>query len=360
MTKKIGIGIIGTGFAKSTQIPAFLECKDAEVVSIASRSLQNAEKTANSFGIKHFTDDWRETIVREDIDLISITTPPVLHHEMTMFALEHGKHILCEKPMAMNVAEAEEMTRLASEKGVMALIDHELRFLNGRRKAYELIRNGEIGQIVHFKQMFRNASRGKLNVPWNWWSDIDSGGGALGAIGSHAIDAFEWFTGSGITDVFCMLKTNIKERFDQNGKKRAVTSDDEANLILKIADSELTRDTSAAASFSVAEAGKYDFRTMIFGTEGSLMIGESGELRIAKMGGKDWEPIEIELGDPPPNTITGGWSRGFMQFAREIVEALRDGKKPIQHAATFETGLRVQKVLDAARESDAKKAMVKV
>ncbi|MCB1024050.1 MAG: Gfo/Idh/MocA family oxidoreductase [Acidobacteria bacterium] len=360
MKEKIRIGIIGTGFARSTQIPAFLECPDAEVVSIASGSIENAKRTAEDFGIGHFTDDWRETVTRDDIDLISITTPPNLHHEMSLFAIEHGKHILCEKPMAMNVREAREMTERASEKGILALIDHELRFLNGRRKAYKMIRRGEIGKIIHFKQMFRNASRGTPGVSWNWWSDIDSGGGALGAIGSHAIDAFEWFTGSRITEVFCMLKTNVKERIDPEGSTRPVTTDDEANMILTFADSEFTQDASGTASFSVVEAGRSDFSTKIFGTEGSIMIGESGELWFAKMGDKDWKQIEIDLGEPPPNTSVGGWSRGFMNFAGEIVLALKDGKTEVENAATFEDGLRIQKVLEAARRSNTSKTMVKV
>ena len=115
MKEKIKIGVIGTGFARLTQIPAFVNCEDTEVVSIASASLTNAEKTAADFGIEHATDNWRETVRREDIDLISITTPPNLHHEMTLFAIEHNKHILCEKPMAMNASEAKEMTDKAKD-----------------------------------------------------------------------------------------------------------------------------------------------------------------------------------------------------------------------------------------------------
>jgi len=360
MTEKVKIGIIGTGFARLTQIPAFVNCEDAEVVSVASASLANAKRVAADFDIEHFTDDWRETVKREEIDLISITTPPNLHHEMTMFALEHDKHILCEKPMAMNAAEAEEMTKAAKEKGLMALIDHELRFLNGRRKAYEMIRNGEIGKVVHFKQMFRNASRGKADIPWNWWSDIEAGGGALGAIGSHAIDGFQWFLDTEITDIFCLLKTNVKERVDFKGAKRAVTVDDEVNMILKFADSELTQDASGTVSLSVVEAGKYDFNCKIFGSEGSIIVGESGELWFAKMGSNKWEEIDIDLGDAPPDTKAGGWSRGFMSFSREIVSALKEGKTEISHAATFADGLKIQRVLDAARESDASGKMIKI
>ncbi len=360
MKDKIKIGVIGTGFARLTQIPAFQNCEDAEIVSVASANLENAAETAAEFGIAHSTCDWKETVKREEIDLISITTPPVLHHEMTMLALEQGKHILCEKPMAMNTAEASEMTEAAKKKGRMALIDHELRFLNGRRRAYEMVRGGEIGKVVHFKQMFRNASRGTMDVPWNWWSDINSGGGALGAIGSHAVDSFHWLLGTDITDVFCMLKTNVKGRFDSNGEKRQVTSDDEANMILKFADSELTQDASGTASFSMVESGKYDYNLKIFGTKGAIMIGESGELWFSKMGAGDWSPIEIDLGAAPPNTRLGGWSRGFMSFSREIVSALKAGKTKIEHAATFDDGRRIQRVLDACRESNSSRSMIRL
>ena len=88
MKEKIRIGIIGTGFAKTVQIPAFRNIDGAEIVSVASANLENAERVARDFGIAHFTDDWRETIESKDVDLICITTPPVFHREMTLLALE--------------------------------------------------------------------------------------------------------------------------------------------------------------------------------------------------------------------------------------------------------------------------------
>jgi predicted dehydrogenase len=356
----IRIGIIGTGFAKLVQIPAFLNCKETEVVSVASGSLANAERVANDFGIKHFTDNWRETVENTEVDLICITTPTNLHYEQTLHAIKHGKHILCEKPMAMNAAEALEMTTKAKDANILALIDHELRFLNGRRKAFEMIRNGEIGKIIHFKTMFRNASRGTQNVKWNWWSDVNAGGGALGAIGSHAVDTFRWMLGTEITDVFCQLKTNVKERFDANGDLQTVTADDESNLIVKFAENDLTADASGTVSLSVVESGKYEHRLEIFGTQGSMIVEEGGEIHLSKMSDTDWTKLKIDLGEPPPNTKIGGWSRGFMNFAQEIVSALHEGRTEVANAATFEDGYKCQLVLDAARESNATKSMVKI
>ena len=100
----IGVGIIGTGFARRTQIPAFAANAKSKIVSVSSGSFSNAESTAAEFDIPHFTGDWRETVSRAEVDLVCITTPPDLHLEMTKFCLENGKHVLCEKPMAMNTA----------------------------------------------------------------------------------------------------------------------------------------------------------------------------------------------------------------------------------------------------------------
>ncbi len=361
MTRKIRLGFIGTGFTRLIQIPAFRMFPEVEIVSVASGTLENAEKTARDFGVPHFTADWRETVARDDIDLISIVTPPYLHAEMAIAALDAGKHVLCEKPTAMNATEALAMLEKARETKLMALIDHELRFLNGRRKALNMIRGGELGTINHMKVWFRNASRGHEGVKWNWWADERRGGGALGAIGSHAVDTLRWFSGAEVSEVFCLLKTNFKDRLDESsGEKRAVTSDDEANLILKLADGEFTGDASAGISISVTESGKYGHRTEIYGDKGGLVIEDGGEILFAGIADNDWREIEVELGEVPPGSKVGGWSRGFLNFAREIKDALLEGRTEIPHAATFLDGYRNQVVLDAARESNAAGCFVKV
>ena len=98
----------------------------------------------------------------------------------------------------------------------------------------------------------------------------------------------------------------------------------------------------------------------IFGTEGSLVVGESGELQYAKMGDRDWHDVAVDLGEAPPNTKVGGWSRGFLNFAREIVAALKEGRTDIEHAATFDDGLRVQIALDRAHKSNLEGRFVSV
>lgn len=360
MSRKIKIGIIGSGFARTTQIPGFQNCPGAEIVSIASARLENAERTAREFNIPHFTAEWSETVERDDIDLISIVTPPVLHKEMALVAMSAGKAVLCEKPMAMNAAETAEMLDAANGAGTLALIDHELRFVNGRLHAHKMLRDGGIGKIRHAKYHFCSAGRGNPDLPWTWWSDETSGGGALGAIGSHVIDSFRWFLGTEISSVFCQLNTHVKERPFGAGHTKPVTTDDECMMTLRFADGPLTEDATANVSISMVEAGNTRNTIEFFGTDGALRVEDGGEIFSANMNDNVWEPVEIELGSVVTGMRAGGWSRGFTAFSQKIIAALQSGENKVEGAATFEDGHRVQLVLDAARESDKTRAIIKL
>ncbi len=351
MEELIRIGIIGAGFARTTQIPGFKSCKGARIVAIASARREHAEEVAREFGIEQVESDWRALVARDDIDLVSVVTPVVTHCEMTLAALDQGKAVLCEKPMAMNAEEARRMTDCARDAGVLALIDHELRFLPGRIKMRELIRRGDIGTVRHAKLTFRSDSRADPNRPWNWWSDKTKGGGALGAIGSHVIDGFRWLLGTEVLEVFASLATHIRERNDQSGTLREVTTDDAANLLLRFADAELIEGGTGTASMSLVEPGKPEHRLEVFGSLGALMIEEGGQLWQSNVGDGEWRRIETDRGDLAPGMRDSGWARGFTAFSKRIVEALRQGHTTVEGAATFEDGYRTQLVLDAARRS---------
>ena len=351
MKEKVGIGLIGTGFARKVQLPAFLACEGAWIASVSSASYENAQSTADEFGIGHFSTDWRDTILHPEVDLVCITTPPYLHSEMTLFAIAHGKHILCEKPMAMNVAEAQEMTTAAAGKPMLALIDHELRFQPGRQMAREMLLGGEIGKVRHCKAIFQAPHRGDPNIPWNWWSDISAGGGALGAVNSHIIDSFNWFLGSNIDSVFCQLQSHIKERPDGNGGMRPVTTDDEAHMLLRFADGPVADDATGLVSVSMVEYPKYQNRVEFYGSKGALRVDHRGDVFITMAGEDDWRAVDAEIYDNLASYPDTGFPRGFIGFAPKIIDAIRKGETVIEDAATFEDGLEVQRVLDAARES---------
>ena len=351
MDKVIRIGIIGAGFAHTTQIPGFGNCEGTQIIAIASARREHAAEVAREFGIPNVESDWRSLVAREDIDLVSIVTPVVTHCEMALAALDAGKSVLCEKPMAMNADEARRMSERAREAGVLALIDHELRFLPGRIKMREMIQSGAIGKVRHTALTFRSDSRADSNRAWNWWSDKNQGGGALGAIGSHVVDSFRWCLETEVSEVAANLATHIRERKDHEGRVRAVTTDDETNMLLRFADGEISEGATGNASISLVEAGKPEHRLEVFGSAGALMIEENGDLWQSRVGDGQWARVEAGRGELAPGMRDSGWGRGFTIFSRKIVDALRAGETTVEGAATFADGYRTQTVLDAARLS---------
>ena len=348
----VGIGIIGTGFARTTQIPGFRDCMGARVVAIASGHRERAEVVAKEFDIPHVAADWQELVERNDVDLVSIVTPPSTHMEITLAALEQRKAVLCEKPMALNAEQSARMTEKAKSANVLALLDHELRFLNSRRTMRGMLQTGAIGTVRHCNYVFRSDYRALADRAWDWWSDEKMGGGTLGAIGSHVIDSFRWMLGTEISKTLGMLSTHINQRNDKaTGESRAVTTDDAANLLFRFADGPLTQDTTGSASLSVIESGKYENRLEVYGTKGALMVEETGELWRSPTGSGVWRPVQVDQDHMAQGMRESSWSRGFTAFAVAICDALRGGRRTVNDAATFEDGHRVQIVLDAIRAS---------
>jgi predicted dehydrogenase len=360
-TTPVGIGIVGAGFARTTQIPGFRDCMGAKVVAITSRHPDRAAAVAKEFGIDHVAADWQELVQRHDVDLVSIVTPPATHMEITLAAIEQRKAVLCEKPMALNADQAKRMMEAARSANVLALIDHELRFLNSRRTMRGMLQTGAIGQVRHCNYVFRSDYRGLADRSWDWWSDAEMGGGTLGAIGSHVIDSFRWMLSTEVTRALGMLTTHIKERPDKgNGGMRPVTTDDEAKLLFQFADGPHTEGATGAAALSVVESGKYENRVEVYGTKGALMVEETGELWLSPAGSGTWRPVQVDQDHMAQGMRESSWSRGFTAFACRIVEATRSGRKTVDNAATFEDGYRVQLVLDALRESNERSCWVDV
>ena len=225
MGSRLRVGVIGTGFGSLVQIPAFRAHPRVEVVAVASGTPGKAGQTARAMGIPRAFDDWTE-LVAADLDLVSITTPPVLHHAMATAALDAGRHVLCEKPMAMSAAEAEEMLARGERARRLHVVDHELRFNPNRRKVKRLIEQGFIGAPRHVLLTVVNVSRLDPAKPWGWWFDAARGGGLLGAVGSHQVDLLRYWLG----DVAAVTGTAVPvvpERPLPDGSgRRAVTADE--------------------------------------------------------------------------------------------------------------------------------------
>src|SRR5262245_46350706 len=227
-SKQIRVGFIGTGWAERTQIPMF-RLGGLTVQAICAGHPENAQRAAQNLDIPQVYQKWQDLIASDTAELVSITTPPHLHAEIAVAALRAGKHVICEKPTALNVAEAEAMLAAAqASPGQLAIIDHELRFHPARLHLRRLLKDGYVGSVLLVSLSVLNGSRLHPDTPWSWWNDAEKGGGMLGAVGSHMLDQGRWLVGR-IDMLNAQLQTGHFYRTDPaTGSQRRVTADDHA------------------------------------------------------------------------------------------------------------------------------------
>ncbi len=343
MAGKLRVGVVGTGFGSTVQIPAFRANPRVEVVAVASGQPGKARRVADAFGVPHAFDDYA-ALAAADLDLVSITAPPHLHHPMTAAALAAGRHVLCEKPMALSVAEAEAMRDGARRAGVVSVIDHELRFNPNRRKVGRLVAEGFVGRPRHVLLTLASPGRRDPGLPWGWWYDAGRGGGLLGAVGSHQIDLLRYWLGE-IDAAQGTVETFVRERPDPAGAgRRPVTADDFTTFALRFASGAV-----GVVVLSVVTGNATGPRVELWGDEGTLVLDERERLWGAPAGKELVELTEPEtLGPPPGMTYVPLWGLSFIRLVDHLAAAILDGA-PVAPAATFDDGLAVQRVMDAVR-----------
>jgi len=347
-SRDVRVGFIGSGFARRVQLPALAFVPGTKPTAIASGHRANAEAVAREFGLPHVFTDGTELARSADVDLVIVSSTPDTHARFAIAALEAGKHVLCEKPMAIDAFEAAQMvTASAQHPDRLAWIDHELRYEPNRRRARELIRSDAIGELRHAELSLQPYLRGDgrpqaFDAPWNWWSDASRGGGILGAVGSHLIDLFRFWSGSEITHVAGLVETFVTQRKAETGALRVVTADDFASCVLQTGSGAVATITLSA----IAHHGPGHFG-QITGSEGTLLLSGETKLELGKSGG----PLE-DISAPDdlwektkPNNM---WARSFVRLLREMVQVIRGGT-PQGEPATFRDGWQVQRVLDAIR-----------
>jgi predicted dehydrogenase len=353
----VGIGVIGAGaFAKAGQIPAFRLCPDAAVVSIYGHHVEKTEAIAREFGIPHVCTDYHEMLKMDDVDLVSIVTPPSLHYPLVLEALEAGKHILCEKPMALSSREAIAMWRRAEEREVVHCIDHQLRFNPTRRKMKELIDHGYLGRLRHITITVSAAFNATADSrPWNWWSQKSMGGGILGANGSHYIDLLRWWFGE-IRAVSGQLCTSQSMRKLANLDELQTVETDDLCVFL----CEFEKGGQGTVILSTVDHHAQGHRLEAFGDRGTLALDGQGRL----WGGKLGEERLTDLTAPDPATELEGITRNvfpmsFVHFACALVASVKSGIPPTD-AANFYDGMRCQQVMDAVSRSWHEKRWVEL
>jgi len=346
------VGVVGTGFARRVQLPAFEHVGGLKATAVASGKRENAEATAREFGIPKVYSDALELVKDPEVDAVFIASTPPTHAQYAIAALAAGKHVLCEKPTALNAAESSAMVQAAGRSSRLAWIDHELRYEPNRRKIRELIRSGAIGSVRHIElslsPYFRSDGRGQTNQaeqPWTWWSDAAQGGGILGAVGSHFIDLCRFWTGSEIREVAGGAGTWAGTRRDDKGVARPVTAEEFASFVLFMTGGEIATLTLSA----VSHYGPGHF-AQITGSKGTLVLTGETKLEMGQGGPLEDVSAPDELfGKTRPNSM---WARGFVRLLRDFVRAA-EGQAPEGQPATFRDGLVVQRVLDAVRAGGA-------
>ncbi|HEV2670859.1 MAG TPA: Gfo/Idh/MocA family oxidoreductase [Gemmatimonadales bacterium] len=344
----VRVGFIGSGFARRVQLPALAFVPGTKAVAIASGHRANAEAVAREFGIARVYDDGAELARSDDVDLVVVSSTPDTHARYSIAALEAGKHVLCEKPMAIDAYEAAQMVAASQQRpDSIAWIDHELRYEPNRRRARELIRSDAIGELRHIELSLKPYLRGDgraqtFDAPWNWWFDAARGGGILGAVGSHLIDLCRFWTGGEITYVAGLTETFVKQRTDETGTPRPVTADDFTSCVLRTASGAVATITlSTVAHHGGGHVGQ------VTGSAGTLLLTGETKLELGKAGG----PLE-DISAPDdlsekmrPNNM---WARSFVRLLRDMIRVIQ-GDHPQGEPATFRDGWQVQRVLDAVR-----------
>lgn len=343
--KPIRIAVLGTGFGASAHIPALNALPEAEVVGVCARHRDRAIAVAAKHQIPMATTDFRALVRDGDVDAVIVAAPPFLHHQMTLAALDAGKHVLCEKPMARNMAESRDMVKMAANAGLIAMVNHEFRFVPVRQRIHELIQEGYIGTPqAATLTVFRSSLADPNGRAFGWLMEQEKAGGMLGATGSHHIDALRWWFGD-ITGVAGATATMVgHRRLPDSSAMGRVDADDNYAFILRFANGALaTVHVTTTAAVDSAE------EIVLSGSDGMLMAHGDSALYGSQRG--QGPLAELEIPERLTTTV-GTFSHPLAQptalLQRAWIKAIRTGK-PV--SPTFADGAKVQEILDGVARS---------
>jgi len=348
MRHPLRLGIIGLGFGAKVQLPAFLSIPDADVIALVDSGSGRAKQVAAGAGIPLWFNDWKRAVDTDDIDAISVVTPPGIQAEVVCAAIAAGKHVLCEKPFGKNLADAKVMLNLAQHSQLVHAVDFEFRMEPGIAELKRQIDDGTIGPVRRIDVTWLTSGRSDPSLPWSWQHDAAQDGGVLDGYGSHVVDYLQWICQSSIVGVFARAKILVGRRKDINGLERKVTAEDSCDLLCDLAN-------GAMANLRLSNC--YPFacghRIEIYGGQGRLLYTHKmpftpgcAEVSI-ETDSKGLRPVQLE---PLPSVKDLDTRISlFRKLACCFVEAAAG--HVVQDLPSFANGLRVRRVLDAARES---------
>ncbi len=373
------IGMVGHAFMGAAHSHAWRTAgrffdlpRPVELTAVCGRSADRVRQAAERYGWQSYETDWRVLVARPDIDVVDICTPGDSHAEIALAALAAGKHVLCEKPLANSVREAEEMTTAAAKaaaEGVRSMVAFNYRRVPALALARQLVEEGRLGRIHQVRAQYLQDWLVDPEFPLAWRLRKDrAGSGALGDLGAHSIDVAQYLTGRRISSVGAVLETFVTERplpasssglSGTAGSERGqVTVDDAALFTARF-------DGGAIGVFEAtrfATGHKNAMRIEISGSAGSLAFdaesmnelsfhdrsedpSTAGFRRILVT--EDTHPY-LHAWWPPGHLI--GYEHTFTHQVSDFVTAIAEGRDP---KPSFADGLQVQKVLSAVESSAA-------
>jgi predicted dehydrogenase len=345
------VGVVGMGWGAHVQVPGFRAADGFEPVALCARTPERLGRVAAKLGIEDTSTDWQSFVARDDLDVISVATPTVLHHDMVLAALAAGKAVLCEKPLAGDLGAARDMVRAAAKSGRPTACCFENRWNPDWLAVADLVRSGYLGK-QYLARVSRSASywHPSHQPQARWMYDRTQGGGYLAGMLVHDLDFLCSLFGRP-ESVCAEVRTSDPVRELPNGETLHITADDTAALLLRM-ESGLT----AILSVSVIGAHADHYRLELFGADGTI-IGD-GDLRstgyLAGAAADDGLcPLAVDDREPAhpeclPKGLAGHASRAMALMLEDWRPAF-DGQPSA--VATFEDGLLSLAVIDAAHRS---------
>lgn len=351
MMNKIGIAVVGTGFGKKVHIPGFQAHPHTEVIAVYHRDIEKAKATAESHNIPHVADTVEEIVTLPDVTGVAISTPPFLHYEMAKIVLQAKKHLLLEKPTTLNVNEAKQLYQIAQQNNCITTLDFEFRFVPAWQYFAELLSQNYVGKKRLIKIDWLVSSRANPERGWNWYAQKEKGGGALGAIGSHAFDYVDWLFGS-VSRMCGLLSTSIPSRPDptENGKLKPVDADDTCSILLELADG-----TPCQVSLSSVTYQGRGHWVEVYGSEGTLILSSENQKDYVHgfkiWGSKNGETLtEISIPEKLdfPRVYSDGRIAPFVRVVNQWVSGMEQGKSLVP---SLREGVYSQLLMDLTHES---------
>ena len=363
----LSVGMLGYGFMGDAHtnalrtLPQFFP--DAPAVSLdvlVGRNESAAREAADRLGFDRVETDWRDAI--DDVDVFYNLGPNDVHADPSIAALENNVHVLCEKPLAPTVDDAERMAEAATESDATAGIGFNYRFVPAVQYAKRLIEDGALGEIRHARFRYLQDWLVDADAPWSWRMDADTAGsGALGDLGAHSFDLARYLVGD-VDAVSGHRETFVEERVPEGEREvRPVTVDDAFAAHAEFANGAMG--TFEATRYATGRKNGHTFE--IDGSEGAVRfdLERLNELEVRRGDGRGFETVLVTDEDDPygehwwPAGHVLGWEHTFVHENSEFLGAAAgDG----EFAPDFADGLAVQRLLDAVERSDDRREWVTV